>query len=154
MRKKSVLLALLALLIGALALTAAGCGGDEGGGGGEAVGTDGGGGGGGGGVEPLPSASCSEVEYEGEGEPDVLIASDLPLQGSSRTQTVQMVEGIRFVLTQAGWKAGDTNVGFQSCDDSTAQAGSWDSARSDSRSRESSCRTTWASIARAPRRCT
>ena len=126
MRKKSVLLALLALLIGALALTAAGCGGDEGGGGGEAVGTDGGGGGGGGGVEPLPSASCSEVEYEGEGEPDVLIASDLPLQGSSRTQTVQMVEGIRFVLTQAGWKAGDTNVGFQSCDDSTAQAGKWD----------------------------
>jgi branched-chain amino acid transport system substrate-binding protein len=119
-------LALLALLIGALALTAAGCGGDEGGGGGEAVGTDGGGGGGGGGVEPLPSASCSEVEYEGEGEPDVLIASDLPLQGSSRTQTVQMVEGIRFVLTQAGWKAGDTNVGFQSCDDSTAQAGKWD----------------------------
>ncbi len=55
-----------------------------------------------------------------------MIASDLPLQGSSRTQTVQMVEGIRFVLSQAGWKAGDTNVAFQSCDDSTAQAGKWD----------------------------
>jgi branched-chain amino acid transport system substrate-binding protein len=126
-RKKSVLLALLALLIGALALTAAGCGGDDDGdGGGEAAETDGGGGGGGGGVEPLPSSSCSEVEFEGEGEPDVIIASDLPLQGSSRTQTVQMAEGIRFVLEQAGWKAGDVNVGYQSCDDSTAQAGKWD----------------------------
>ena len=128
MRKKSVLLALLALLIGVLALTAAGCGGDDDGGGdtGAAGQTEGDGGDGGGPVEALPSSSCSEVEFEGEGEPDVLIASDLPLQGSSRTQTVQMVEGIRFVLGQAGWKAGDTNVGYQSCDDSTAQAGKWD----------------------------
>jgi branched-chain amino acid transport system substrate-binding protein len=124
-RKKSVLLALLALLIGALALTAAACGGDDDGDGGEAAETDGGGGGGGG-VEALPSSSCSEVEFEGEGEPDVIIASDLPLQGSSRTQTVQMVEGIRFVLDQRGWVAGDVNVGYQSCDDSTAQAGKWD----------------------------
>jgi branched-chain amino acid transport system substrate-binding protein len=54
------------------------------------------------------------------------IVSDLPLQGSSRTQTVQMVEGIRFVLNQRGWKAGDVNVAYQSCDDATAQAGKWD----------------------------
>jgi branched-chain amino acid transport system substrate-binding protein len=124
-RKKSILLAFLALLIGALALTAAGCGGDDGGGG-EATQAEEGGGGGGGAVEELPSASCEGLEFEGEGEPDVLIASDLPLQGSSRTQTVQMVEAIRFVLSQRGWKAGDVNVGYQSCDDSTAQAGKWD----------------------------
>ena len=127
MRKKSVLLAVLALLVGALALTAAGCGGDD----------DEGGGGAGGdqtqaeeptgdGVTALPSASCEGIEFEGDGEPDVLIASDLPLQGSSRTQTVQMVEGIRHVLNEHGWKAGDVNVGYQSCDDSTAQAGKWD----------------------------
>ena len=129
MRKKSVLLALLALLIGVLALTVAGCGGDDGdGGGGEAAETGGeeGGGGGGGNVSELPSASCEAMEFGGEGSPDVLIASDLPLQGSSRTQTVQMVEGIKFVLEQRGWKAGDVNVGYQSCDDSTAQAGKWD----------------------------
>jgi len=127
-RKKSILLALLALLIGVLALTAAGCGGDDEGGSDTAASGDTGegDGGGGGDVSELPSASCEAMVYEGEGSPDVLIASDLPLQGSSRTQTVQMVEGIQFVLEQRGWKAGDTNVGYQSCDDSTAQAGKWD----------------------------
>jgi branched-chain amino acid transport system substrate-binding protein len=124
-RKKSVLLAVLALLVGALALMAAGCGGDDDEEAGPA-GTQVEGDGDGAAITPLPSASCSEIEFEGEGEPDVLIASDLPLQGSSRTQTVQMVEGIRHVLTQHGWKAGDVNVGYQSCDDSTAQAGKWD----------------------------
>jgi branched-chain amino acid transport system substrate-binding protein len=56
----------------------------------------------------------------------VLIASDLPLQGSSRTQTLQITGAIRYLLEQQGWKAGDTTVAFQSCDDSTAQAGKWD----------------------------
>jgi branched-chain amino acid transport system substrate-binding protein len=121
--RRRTILALLVLLIGVFALAAAGCGGgDEGGGG-----TEGGGGGGGGGeIEALPSASCSDLEYEGEGDPDVLIASDLPLQGSSRTQTLQIVGAIRYLLQQRNWKAGDLNVAFQSCDDSTAQAGKWD----------------------------
>ena len=74
----------------------------------------------------LPSASCTDIEYEGEGEPQVLIASDMVLQGSSRTQTLQIVEAIRQILDSAGWKAGAVNVGFQSCDDATAQAGKWD----------------------------
>jgi branched-chain amino acid transport system substrate-binding protein len=121
--RRRTILALLVLLIGVFALAAAGCGGgDEGGGG-----TEGGGGGGGGGeIEALPSSSCSDLEYEGEGDPDVLIASDLPLQGSSRTQTLQIVGAIRYLLQQRNWKAGDLNVAFQSCDDSTAQAGKWD----------------------------
>jgi branched-chain amino acid transport system substrate-binding protein len=119
-------LALLALLIGALALTAAGCGGDDEPAAEEA---DGGEEGGDGGVEPLPSSSCGELQYGGEGEADVIVASDLPLQGSSRTQTVQMQKAIVKVLEEAGWKAGDVNVGYQSCDDSTAQAGKWDSGK-------------------------
>ncbi|HVM16505.1 MAG TPA: branched-chain amino acid ABC transporter substrate-binding protein [Gaiellaceae bacterium] len=123
---KKTLYGFLALLIGALALAAAGCGGDDGGGGGGEAGGDQGGGGG---VQALPSSSCEALEYEGEGEPDVIIASDLPMQGSSRTQTVQMVEAIRFILDQRGWKAGDVNVGYQVCDDSTAQAGKWDSGK-------------------------
>jgi branched-chain amino acid transport system substrate-binding protein len=116
------LFSFMAVLIGSLALVAAGCGGDDEEGGG-------GGGGGDGAVEALPASSCTGIEFKGEGEPDVLIVSDLPMQGSSRTQTVQMVKAIRYVLDQRGWKAGDLNVGYQVCDDSTAQAGKWDSGK-------------------------
>ena len=117
----------LVLLAAVFALAAAGCGGDEGGGAGEGTGNTE--------VEgapslpevtPLTSASCTDIEYEGEGDPQVLIASDMVLQGSSRTQTLQIVGAIRQVLDSAGWKAGAVNVGFQSCDDSTAQLGKWD----------------------------
>jgi branched-chain amino acid transport system substrate-binding protein len=129
--KKRSFISVLALVFAALALVAAGCGGDdddEGAGAGEtAAQSDGGGG-----VKALPSSSCTEVEFEGEGEPDVLIASDLPMQGSSRTQTVQMVKAIRYILDQNNWKAGDLNVGYQVCDDSTAQAGKWDSGKCNS----------------------
>ena len=124
--KRRTILALLVLLIGAFALVAAGCGGDDDDDG-DAAGTEA--------EEPtqefppvqaLPTASCSDIEFGGEGEPDVLIASDLPLQGSSRTQTLQMTAAIRQVLENAGWQAGSINIGYQSCDDSTAQAGKWD----------------------------
>src|SRR5215210_2762903 len=119
--KRTSILTLLVLLIGAFAFAAAGCGGGDEEGAGDTSG--GGGGGGGGEVEPLPSASCTGIEFKGEGDPDVLIASDLPLQGSSRTQTLQIIGAIRQVLDQRGWKAGDANVAFQSCDDATAQLG-------------------------------
>ncbi|MEX0816298.1 MAG: branched-chain amino acid ABC transporter substrate-binding protein [Gaiellales bacterium] len=118
------------LLVGVFAFAAASCGGDDDGDGtvppaetGEegAQGDNQ--------VTALPSAACEAVEYEGDGEPDVLIATDLPMQGSSRTQTVQMVEATRFVLEQHGWKAGGLDIAFQACDDSTAQAGKWDSGK-------------------------
>lgn len=112
-RKRSALFA-FGLLIAALALVAAGCGGGDDGGGE---------------VAELPSSSCTAIEYEGEGEPDLLIASDLPMQGGDRTQTLQMADAIRYILGQNDWKAGDFNIGYQMCDDSTAQAGSWDSAK-------------------------
>ena len=110
--KKSVL-APLGLLVAALALVAAGCGGGD-------SGPE---------VVALPSSSCTGLEYEGDGSPDYILASDFPLQGSSRTQTEQIVAAIRFELGQRGWKAGDYNIGFQSCDDATAQAAKWDSAK-------------------------
>ena len=109
--KKSVL-AVLGLLVAALALVAAGCGG-----------------GGGAEVTALPSSSCTALEYEGDGDPDYILASDLPLQGSARTQTEQMVAAIRFELEQRQWKAGDYNIAYQSCDDATAQAAKWDSGK-------------------------
>ncbi len=131
--KRRTILALLVLLVGAFAFAAVGCGGDDddttdaAATGGEDTGG-----------EPtvdfppvtaLPSSSCTDIEYEGEGDPDVLIASDLPLQGSSRTQTLQITAAIRQLLEERGWKAGNINVGYQSCDDATAQAAAWDSGK-------------------------
>jgi branched-chain amino acid transport system substrate-binding protein len=84
---------LLGLVVAALAIVAAGCGGDGGGG------------------------------------DTVKIHSDLPLQGSDRVQTEQMVRGMEFVLEKAENKAGDYTVEFESFDDSTAAAGKWDEAK-------------------------
>ena len=108
------MLGLLAIAVGALAVLAAGCGGDgdEGAAGGE--------------VTALPASSCSPIEYKGEGDPEVLIATDFPMQGGSRQQTLQIVGATRLLLDQQDWKAGDYNVGLQVCDDATAQAAKWD----------------------------
>ncbi len=74
---------------------------------------------------PLPASSCSGMQGTG----DLLIASDLPLQGAGRAQTVQMTKAIAYILGQDGWKAGSHTLAYQSCDDSTAQAGKWDSGK-------------------------
>jgi branched-chain amino acid transport system substrate-binding protein len=81
------------------------------------------------GITPLPSSSCGPVVYKGSGSPDFIIASDLPLQGAIRHQTVQISRAIIWELQQKGWKAGSLKIGYQSCDDSTAQTGGWDSAK-------------------------
>ena len=110
---KKTSLFLVGLLIASVALVAAGCGGSDGGSAPEA----------------LPSSSCTAIEYEGDGNPDYLLVSDLPLQGASRTQTLQINDAIRYQLKAADFKAGDYKIGFQSCDDATAQAGKWDSGK-------------------------
>jgi branched-chain amino acid transport system substrate-binding protein len=93
-------LAATACLVAALAMGATACGDDD---------DDGGGGGASGGGEAKT----------------VTVYSSLPLQGASRPQTTAMVQGIELALEQAGGKAGDITVEYQSLDDSTAQAGSW-----------------------------
>jgi branched-chain amino acid transport system substrate-binding protein len=80
-------------------------------------------------VTPLPSSSCGPIVYKGSGSPDYIIASDLPLQGAIRHQTVQISRAMIWALQQAGWKAGPYKIGYQSCDDSTAQTGGWDTAK-------------------------
>jgi len=93
-------LAATGCVVGALALGVAACGGDDNGGGGES-------GGGGGGGKTLT------------------IYSSLPLQGASRPQTTALVNGVKLAIDQAGGKAGDFTIKYESLDDSTAQAGSW-----------------------------
>jgi branched-chain amino acid transport system substrate-binding protein len=80
-------------------------------------------------VTPLPSSSCGPVVYKGSGSPDYIIPSDLPLQGAIRHQTVQISRAMIWALAQQGWKAGPYKIGYQSCDDSTAQTGGWDTAK-------------------------
>ena len=101
-----------------LALTAAGCGGGSK--------KSSSGGGGGNGVTALPASSCSPVQYKGSGKADHLIASDLPLIGGSRLQTVQMTQAIAYVLQQRDWKAGKYKIAYQSCNDASAQLAKWD----------------------------
>jgi branched-chain amino acid transport system substrate-binding protein len=112
--RRYALLGLFAGMVGVLALVAAGCGGSD-----ESSS-------GGGNVTALPASSCAPLEYKGEGDPDVLIATDFPMQGSSRTQTLQIVGAARYLLEQQDWTAGDHKVALQVCDDSTAQAAKWD----------------------------
>jgi branched-chain amino acid transport system substrate-binding protein len=118
--KRSAKAAVFVGLFAALAVVAAGCGGG---------GNESSGGGGGGNVQALPASSCADIYFEGEGSPDAIIASDLPLQGSGRTQTVQMTAAIKFILKQNNFTAGGKKIGYQSCDDSTAQAGKWESSK-------------------------
>jgi len=87
------------------------------------------------GASPLPASACGPLQYKGSGSPDKIIASDLPLQGANRALTTEMAAAVQFILSQHGWKAGDIKIGFQSCDDSTASAGSWDSAKCTSNAR-------------------
>ena len=75
---------------------------------------------------PLPASSCSAIQ---NGSGQILVASDLPLEGSGRTQTTQMTRAIKFIFKQHGWKAGKYSLAYQSCDDATAQAGKWDSGK-------------------------
>ncbi len=59
----------------------------------------------------------------------MLIASDLPLQGSDADITRGLADAIRWVLKDHGFRAGRHVVGYQSCDESTAQTGDYESRR-------------------------
>lgn len=75
-------------------------------------------------AEILPASACGPV-VAGGGRPDVLIASDLPLQGPAGEVTRPAVDAIRFILRERDFQAGPHTVGYQSCDDSTAQSGGY-----------------------------
>jgi hypothetical protein len=76
----------------------------------------------------LPASACGAIEAEGR-TPDVLIASDLTLQGPSSAAPRAAADTIRVILHQHHYRAGRFNVGYQSCDESTAQTGDFDLRR-------------------------
>jgi branched-chain amino acid transport system substrate-binding protein len=72
------------------------------------------------------ASSCDEVFYGGSGAPDHVIVSDFPMQGPVSATTVPMTAAIRLALVQHSFRAGPYTIGYQACDDSTAQAGNYD----------------------------
>src|ERR671914_40506 len=81
-------------------------------------------------VLALVAVGCGDDEPSDGGGPGgggrtLTVYSSLPLQGAQRPQTTDMVKGIELALEQAGGKAGEFTVKYESLDDSTAQAGSW-----------------------------
>jgi branched-chain amino acid transport system substrate-binding protein len=59
---------------------------------------------------------------------DLVISTDLPLQGASATQSDDTNKLIQLYLEQVGNKAGKYNVTLKTYDDSTAAKGAWDDA--------------------------
>ena len=76
----------------------------------------------------LPASSCGEL-ISGTQKPDLLIASDLPLQGPAGAAPRANADAIRLVLRQHGFRAGRYTVGYRSCDESTAQTGNFENRR-------------------------
>jgi ABC-type branched-subunit amino acid transport system substrate-binding protein/DNA-binding beta-propeller fold protein YncE/predicted Ser/Thr protein kinase len=76
----------------------------------------------------LPGAVCGDL-VSGDRKPDVLIASDLPLQGPHGAGPRAMADAIRLALEQRDFKAGRYTVGYRSCDESTAQTGGFENRR-------------------------
>ena len=75
-------------------------------------------------VDGLPH-TCGPL-VSGAARPDVLIASDLLLQGPLGADPRQMADAIEFVLREHGYRAGRYSLGYRSCDDSNAQTGNFD----------------------------
>lgn len=57
------------------------------------------------------------------------VVSSLPLTGSARLQTEMMERAIRMAFEEAGYRCGPFTVEYESWDDATAQAGTWDPAK-------------------------
>jgi DNA-binding SARP family transcriptional activator/ABC-type branched-subunit amino acid transport system substrate-binding protein/streptogramin lyase len=78
---------------------------------------------------PLPPTSCGPLVYPGPGKPQFIVASDLPFKGPVGVSTRPIQRGIEELIREPGFRAGRFTLGYQSCDDSTVQAGSFDWAK-------------------------
>src|SRR5450755_3387190 len=82
------------------------------------------------------SGSSKSSSSSSGGANAIDIYSSLPLQGASTSQTNPLVNGIKLALAQAGGKAGQWTVNYQSLDDSTAAAGKWDAGQTSANARK------------------
>jgi branched-chain amino acid transport system substrate-binding protein len=85
------------------------------------------------GITPLPPTVCEPV-LAGD-KADLLIVSDLPLQGGTQRTTTQMAQAIAYVMRERNFRAGRFRVAYQSCDDSLASTGIYDDAKCEANAR-------------------
>jgi YVTN family beta-propeller protein len=74
-------------------------------------------------IDALPASLCGPVLSARDGRPQRLIVSDLPLHGGPAVPALQMNAAITLVLRAHNFRAGRVRLGYQTCDDSTAQTG-------------------------------
>jgi DNA-binding SARP family transcriptional activator/ABC-type branched-subunit amino acid transport system substrate-binding protein/DNA-binding beta-propeller fold protein YncE len=78
---------------------------------------------------PLPATICGPLLYPRPGSPQFIVASDLALRGPAGESTRPIRQGIETLIREHGFRAGKYTIGYQSCDDSTVQSGSFDLAK-------------------------
>jgi branched-chain amino acid transport system substrate-binding protein len=76
---------------------------------------------------PAAEATPTTAAPSGEGG-TIKIVSSLPRTGLSKSQTDDVVAGIKMALEEHGGKAGGFTIVYEDWDDATAQAGKWDPA--------------------------
>ena len=82
-------------------------------------------------VAVLSLAACAqdgEGGAGGEAPSELIVSTDLPLQGASASTSESTNNMIQLYLEQIGYKAGNYTIKFQSYDNSTAAKGAWDDA--------------------------
>jgi branched-chain amino acid transport system substrate-binding protein len=77
---------------------------------------------------PQAPALVKNTPVRGTNSGNIKIVSSLPRTGLSKTQTDDIVAGIRMALEEHGGKAGGFAIAYEDWDDATAQAGKWDAA--------------------------
>jgi branched-chain amino acid transport system substrate-binding protein len=74
-------------------------------------------------VKPVDSRNCGPVLAGPGGDADLLIVSDVPLEGSWRPAADAMNAAVGFVLREHRFRAGRFSLAMQACNDALAQSG-------------------------------
>jgi branched-chain amino acid transport system substrate-binding protein len=82
------------------------------------------------------SDSSSSSSSSSGGSKTLTVYSSLPLQGASRPQSEDVINGIKLALKQKGGKCGDNTIKYTSLDDATAAAGQWEAGQTSANARK------------------
>ena len=73
--------------------------------------------------------ACSPMQRGPGAAPDAIVVADVPLRSNGRSPIAPIVSAIQQTLARHGYRAGSHRVGLLVCDDSTAERGTYDSAK-------------------------